>query len=39
MADVIYLGLLLAFFGLSWALVRLCERLGEFGSNSPGPEV
>ena len=27
MADIAYLGLVLAFFGLSWLLVRLCERL------------
>jgi hypothetical protein len=27
MADVMYLGVTLAFFGLSWLLVRLCERL------------
>jgi hypothetical protein len=27
MMDLIYLGLVLVFFGLSWALVTLCERL------------
>jgi len=27
MADILYLGASLAFFGLSWLLVRLCERL------------
>jgi hypothetical protein len=27
MADIAYLGMGLAFFGLSWLLVRLCERL------------
>jgi hypothetical protein len=27
MGDVIYIGLTLAFFGLSWAFVVLCERL------------
>jgi hypothetical protein len=27
MADVLYLGVTLVFFGLSWLLVRLCERL------------
>jgi len=27
MADIAYLGMALAFFGLSWLLVRLCERL------------
>ncbi|HSB40929.1 MAG TPA: hypothetical protein VLK28_03780 [Methylomirabilota bacterium] len=27
MADVLYLGLGLGFFWLSWRLVRLCERL------------
>jgi hypothetical protein len=25
--DVLYVGLGVAFFGLSWALVKLCERL------------
>lgn len=25
--DVLYLGLVVVFFGLSWALVRLCERV------------
>jgi hypothetical protein len=27
MGDVIYVGLGVAFFALSWAFVRLCERL------------
>jgi hypothetical protein len=27
MADVLYLGVTVAFFWLSWLLVRLCERL------------
>jgi len=27
MGDVIYIGLAVAFFGLSWAFVVLCERL------------
>ena len=27
MGDAIYIGLALAFFGLSWAFVMLCERL------------
>jgi len=27
MADVLYLGMTLGFFGLSWLLVNLCERL------------
>jgi hypothetical protein len=27
MADVVYLGMVLAFFWFSWWLVRLCERL------------
>lgn len=27
MADVLYLGMTLGFFWLSWLLVRLCERL------------
>jgi hypothetical protein len=25
--DLLYLGLAVLFFGLTWALVRLCERL------------
>ena len=25
--DVLYVGLSLAFFGLTWAFVRLCERV------------
>jgi len=25
--DLLYVGLGLLFFGLSWALVKLCERL------------
>jgi len=25
--DVLYVGLSVAFFGLSWALVKLCARL------------
>jgi len=25
--DVLYVGLGVAFFGLSWGLVKLCERL------------
>jgi hypothetical protein len=27
MADVLYLGLVLVLFGLTWALVKLCERV------------
>jgi hypothetical protein len=27
MADVLYVGLCAAFFGLSWLFVTLCERL------------
>ena len=27
MADILYLGVTVAFFWLSWLLVRLCERL------------
>jgi hypothetical protein len=27
MADVLYLGMALGFFWLSWLLIRLCERL------------
>jgi hypothetical protein len=27
MADVVYLGMGLAFFWFSWLLVRLCERV------------
>jgi hypothetical protein len=25
--DILYIGLTLLFFGLTWALVRLCERV------------
>jgi hypothetical protein len=25
--DIVYLGVVLLFFALSWGLVRLCERL------------
>jgi len=25
--DLLYVGLVVLFFGLSWALVKLCERL------------
>jgi len=27
MLDVLYVGLILGFFGLSWAFVWLCDRL------------
>jgi len=27
MTDILYLGVTVAFFWLSWLLVRLCERL------------
>jgi hypothetical protein len=27
MADVFYVALVLVFFGLSWAFVKLCERV------------
>jgi len=27
MTDILYLGVIVAFFWLSWLLVRLCERL------------
>jgi len=27
MADILYLGVTVAFFWLSWLLVRLCDRL------------
>jgi len=27
MADVLFVGLVLVFFGLSWAFVTLCERV------------
>jgi len=27
MADVMYLGVTVGFFMLTWALIRLCERL------------
>ena len=26
-ADALYVGLAVSFFGLTWALVRLCERV------------
>ena len=27
MTDLLYLGMAVGFFALSWALIRLCERL------------
>jgi hypothetical protein len=27
LADALYIGLTVVFFGLTWALVRLCERV------------
>jgi hypothetical protein len=27
MMDALYVGLVLVFFGLSWAFVKLCERV------------
>jgi hypothetical protein len=27
MTDVLYLGVVVGFFALTWALIRLCERL------------
>ena len=27
MADIVYLGITVGFFALTWALIRLCERL------------
>jgi hypothetical protein len=27
MADIVYLGMTVGFFALTWALIRLCERL------------
>jgi hypothetical protein len=27
MTDILYIGLTIAFFALSWGLVRLCEKL------------
>jgi len=27
MADIVYLGIAVGFFALTWALIRLCERL------------
>jgi len=27
MADIVYLGMTVGFFVLTWALIRLCERL------------
>lgn len=32
--DVIYLALIALLFGLSWALVRLCEALGNDAGGS-----
>jgi hypothetical protein len=29
MSDLIYVGLTLAFFGLSWAFIVMCDRLME----------
>ena len=29
MADIVYLGIVVGFFALTWALIRLCERLSE----------
>lgn len=31
--DLIYIGLALLFFTLSWGLIRLCERLGRPSMN------
>jgi len=27
MTDIVYLGIAVCFFALTWALIRLCERL------------
>jgi len=27
MTDIVYLGMAVGFFALTWALIRLCERL------------
>jgi len=27
LGDVLYVGLVVAFFGLTWAFVKLCERV------------
>jgi hypothetical protein len=27
MADIVYLGMTVGFFALTWVLIRLCERL------------
>jgi len=27
MGDLIYIGITLGFFGLTWAFIRLCERV------------
>jgi len=27
MTDIVYLGIAVGFFALTWALIRLCERL------------
>lgn len=30
--DIIYIGIILAFFGLSWGLMKACDMLGEHKS-------
>ena len=27
--DMLFIGLILGFFALSWGLIRLCEQLGD----------
>ena len=34
--DLLYLGIGIAFFILSWGLIRLCERLG---TDDPGEQA
>jgi hypothetical protein len=34
--DLFYLGVVFAFFGLSWGLIRLCEELHHGATESPG---
>ena len=30
--DILYIGIVVAFFALSWGLMRMCESLGEHKS-------
>lgn len=37
--DIVFVVLTLAFFALSWAFLKLCERLSAGGQNSSAHEV